>query len=294
MEIAKITNKRNILFISFSLLALLIFYTPFREILHLAFYERLYAHMILVPFVSGYFLFLKRKQISLAMDYSFKAGLIAIIIGISFYLIGGKQGPWHTHDNYLSLIVLSALIFWIGGFVLFYGVKAFKIAAFPLLFLLFMVPIPGKALETIIYLLTCGSAEAAYGFFKLTGVPVLREGFSFQLPGLNIEVAEQCSGINSSIALFVASIVAGQLFLRTGWKKAVLALSIFPITILKNGMRIVTLSLLGAYVDPRILSSDLHRKGGIPFFIIALAMLAPILWYLRRSEKKNVRTENKG
>jgi len=286
MEIAKITNKRNILFISFSLLALLIFYTPFREILHLAFYERLYAHMILVPFVSGYFLFLKRKQISLAMDYSFKAGLIAIIIGISFYLIGGKQGPWHSQDNHLSLIVLSALIFWIGGFVLFYGVKAFKIAAFPLLFLLFMVPIPGKALETTIYLLTCGSAEAAYGFFKLTGVPVLREGFSFQLPGLNIEVAEQCSGINSSIALFVASIVAGQLFLRTGWKKAVLALSIFPITILKNGMRIVTLSLLGAYVDPGILSSDLHRKGGIPFFIIALAMLTPILWYLRKTEKK--------
>ena len=294
MEIAKITNKRNILFISFSLLALLIFYTPLREILRLAFYERLYAHMILVPFVSGYFLFLKRRQISLAMDYSFKAGLIAIIIGISFYLIGGKQGPWHSQDNHLSLIVLSALIFWIGGFVFFYGVKAFKIAAFPLLFLLFMVPIPGKALETIIYLLTCGSAEAAYEFFKLTGVPVLREGFTFHLPGLSIEVAEQCSGINSSIALFVASIVAGQLFLRTGWKKAVLALSIFPITILKNGMRIVTLSLLGAYVDPRILSSDLHRKGGIPFFIIALAMLAPILWYLRRSEKKNVRTENKG
>ena len=290
----KLANKRNLLFIAFSLLALLIFYTPIKEILHLAFYERLYAHMILAPFVSGYFLFLKRKQISLAMDYSFKAGLITIIIGISFYLIGGKQGPWHSQDNHLSLIVLSALIFWIGGFVLFYGVKAFKIAAFPLLFLLFMVPIPGKALETIIYLLTCGSAEATYGFFKLTGVPVLREGFTFHLPRLTIEVAEQCSGINSSIALFVASIVAGQLFLRTGWKKVVLVLSIFPITILKNGMRIVTLSLLGAYVDPRILSSDLHRKGGIPFFIVALAMLAPILWILRRSEKKNVRTENKG
>jgi exosortase len=160
-------------------------------------------------------------------------------------------------------------------------------AAFPLLFLLFMVPIPVKALETAVYLLTCGSAEAAYGLFKLTGVTVLREGSTFHLPTLTIEVAEQCSGINSSIALFVAMIVAAQLFLRTGWKKVVLVLSIFPITIIKNGMRIVTLTLLGAYVDPRILSSDLHRKGGIPFFIIALAMLAPILWYLRKTEKRN-------
>jgi exosortase len=294
MDTLKIASKRNILFISFSVLTLLIFYTPIKEILHLAFYERLYAHMILVPFVSGYFLFLKRKQISLAMDYSFKAGLITIIIGISFYLIGGKQGPWHSQDNHLSLIVLSALIFWIGGFVLFYGVKAFKIAAFPLLFLLFMVPIPGKALETIIYLLTCGSAEAAYGFFKLTGVSVLREGFTFHLPGLNIEVAEQCSGINSSIALFVASIVAGQLFLRTGWKKVVFVLSVIPITILKNGMRIVTLSLLGIYVDQRILYGELHKSGGIPFFIVAIAMLAPVLWWLRKTEKKSIRTKDKG
>ena len=287
MDTMKLASKRNILFIFFSALTLIIFYTPLREIPRLALYERLYAHMILVPFVSGYFLFLKRKQISLATDYSFKAGIIISLIGILLFWIEEKNGLGLSQNSHLSLAVLSALIFWIGGFVFFYGVKAFKIASFPLLFLLFMVPIPSRVLETIVYLLTCGSAEAAYGFFKLTGVPVLREGFTFHLPRLTIEVAEQCSGINSSVALFVSSIVAAQLFLRTGWKKVVLVLSIFPITILKNGMRIVTLSLLGIYVDPRILHGQLHRKGGIPFFIIALAMLAPVLWYLRRSEKKS-------
>jgi exosortase len=295
MDTVKLVNKRNLLFISFSILSLLIFYTPVREVVRLAFYERFYAHMILVPFISGYFIFLKRRQIILQTDYSFKAGIILSMIGILLFWVEEKNGLGLSQSSHLSLAVLSALTFWVGGFVLFYGVKAFKMAAFPLLFLLFMVPIPGKALETIIYLLTWGSAEATYGFFKLTGVSVLREGFTFHLPELTIEVAEQCSGINSSIALFVASIVAGQLFLRAGWKKIVLVLSIFPITILKNGMRIVTLSLLGAYVDPRILSSDLHRKGGIPFFVIALAMLAPILWYLRRSEKKSVqRKRNNG
>jgi len=279
---------KNILFIFFSALTLLLFYAPLREVLHLALYERLYAHMMLVPFVSAYFIFLKRRQIGLETDYSFKSGIILSLIGILLLWLVEKNGFALSQSSHLSLAVLSALIFWIGGFVLLYGVKAFKIAAFPLLFLLLMIPIPGKALETIIYLLTCGSAEAAYGFFKLTGVSILRESFSFHLPTLTIEVAEQCSGINSSIALFVSSIVAAQLFLRTGWKKAVLVLSIFPITIIKNGMRIVTLSLLGAYVDPRILSSDLHRKGGIPFFIVALAMLAPILWYFRKTEKKKV------
>ncbi len=289
-----LTSKRIFLFIPFSALTLLIFYTPVREVLHLAFYERLYAHMLLVPFVSGYFVLFMRKQIVLQSGYSFKAGIILLIMGILLFWLEENNGLGLGQSSRLSLAVLSALTFWIGGFILIYGVKAFRIAAFPLLFLLLMIPIPTGALEAIIYALTSGSAEAAYGFFKLTGVPVLREGFSFQLPNLRIEVAQQCSGINSSVALFVASIVAGQLFLRTGWKKVVLVLSIFPITILKNGMRIVTLSLLGAYVDPRILSGDLHRKGGIPFFIVALAMLTPILWYLRRSEKKGARTENKG
>jgi exosortase len=280
---------RNMLFILFSALTLFIFYTPLKEVVRLALHERFYAHMMLVPFVSAYFIYLKRKEIFLASGYSYKTGIILSLIGILLFWVGETNGLGLSQSSHLSLAVLSALTFWIGGFVLIYSVKAFNMATFPLLFLLFMVPIPVKALETIIYLLTWGSAEAAYGFFKLTGVSVLREGFSFQLPTLSIEVAEQCSGINSTIALFVAMIVAAQLFLRTGWKKVVLVLCIFPITIIKNGMRIVTLSLLGAYVDPRILSSDLHRKGGIPFFIIALAMLAPILWLLRRSERKNVR-----
>ena len=286
MDTVKLADKRNVFFVSFSILSLLIFCAPVREVLRLAFYERLYAHMLLVPFVSVYFLLLKRNQISLAIDYSFKAGIILLMIGILLFWFEEKNGLGLSQSSHLSLAVLSALIFWIGGFVLFYGVKAFKIAAFPLLFLLFMVPIPKKALETIIYLLTWGSAEATYGFFKLTGVSVLREGFTFHLPGLTIEVAEQCSGINSSIALFVASVVAGQFFLRTGWKKVVFVLSIIPITILKNGMRIVTLSLLGIYIDQRILYGELHKSGGIPFFIVALAMLTPILWVLRKSEKK--------
>jgi exosortase len=284
MDPVKLTNKRNILFIFFSALALLIFYTPLREVLRLALYERLYAHMMLVPFISAYFIFLKRRQIVLQTDYSFKAGIILSLIGILLFWVGENNGFWLSQSSHLSLAVLSALIFWIGGVILIYGARAFKMAAFPLLFLLLMVPIPGKALETIIYVLTCGSAEAAYGFFKLTGVPILREGFTFHLPGLSVEVAEQCSGINSSIALFITSILAGKLFLQTGWKKLVLVLCIFPITILKNGMRIATLTLLGAYVDPRILSSDLHRKGGIPFFILALIVMMPILFWLRKTE----------
>ena len=93
-------------------------------------------------------------------------------------------------------------------------------------------------------------------------------------------------GIRSSIALFITSLLAAHLFLHTGWKKLVLILAAFPISMFKNAVRIVTLSLLAARVDQRIVTSSLHEEGGIPFFLLALAMLAPILLMLRRSEKE--------
>jgi exosortase len=244
---------------------------------------------VLIPLISGYFIYLARKKIFSDIGYSFNTGIILIAFGILLYFIGITQGGGFNQNDYLSLITLSLVMLWIGGFVFLYGIYSFRQASFPLLFLVFMIPIPNLLADNIIYLLQIASAEVSYGFFKLTGVPIYREGLIFHLPGVSVEVAEQCSGIRSSIALFITSILAGHLFLKTGWKKVVLSLSIFPITIFKNGVRIVTLSLLGAYVDKSFLTdSMLHRRGGIPFFLFALLLLLPVLWLLRRSEKKKV------
>jgi len=84
--------------------------------------------------------------------------------------------------------------------------------------------------------------------------------------------------------LLLTSLLAGHTFLRTPWTKTVIVLAILPVTILKNGVRIVTLSLLAMHVDPGFLAGQLHHEGGIVFFLLALVMLAPVLFLLRRSE----------
>jgi exosortase/archaeosortase family protein len=102
---------------------------------------------------------------------------------------------------------------------------------------------------------------------------------------MSIEVAKECSGIRSSLGLFITSILGCHLFLRTRWKKFILLLSVFPITVLKNGIRIVTLSSLAIYVDEKFITqSFLHRSGGFIFYIPALFLLGLILWWLRKSE----------
>ena len=152
--------------------------------------------------------------------------------------------------------------------------------------LLFMFPIPGMILDPIVSMLLRGSAEVSYGLFRIIGVPVYRDGYLFSLSGLTIEIAKQCSGIRSSLSLLLISIITGHLFLKRRWSKSILVLSVIPITIFKNGVRIVSLALLAAYVDIRILESELHRSGGILIFVLALMLLGCVLWLVKKAERK--------
>ena len=141
-----------------------------------------------------------------------------------------------------------------------------------------------KLLDWTIYFLQCGSTSVAYFLFRILDVPVLRQGFFLTVPGVTIEVAKECSGIRSSTALFITCVVAAQSFLRTPWKKLLFVLLAFPLALLKNGVRIVTLTLLSIYVDPSFLTGHLHKQGGFIFFLLALALLAPVLKSLEKSE----------
>lgn len=139
----------------------------------------------------------------------------------------------------------------------------------------------------MIYVLQVGSTEVTQWFFELTGTNYIRDGFVYQLTGINIEVAKECSSIRSSIALIITGVVAGHLFLRSGWNKLILLATMIPINIIKNGIRIVTLSLLAIYVDRKFITdSFLHHSGGFLFYLPALGMMALIVLRMRKREAK--------
>jgi exosortase/archaeosortase family protein len=107
----------------------------------------------------------------------------------------------------------------------------------------------------------------------------------FHLPGIVIEVAKECSGIHSSLVLFVTSLLAGHLFLRSPWKKATLALAVVPLGIARNGIRIFTISWLCVHVDPAMIDSPIHHRGGPIFFVLSLVPFLAFLFILRRLER---------
>jgi exosortase len=186
---------------------------------------------------------------------------------------------------YVSVALLALVALCAGAFLLCFGTTAFGAAMFPVLFLLFMVPIPPVPLEHVITFLQKASADVTSVLFNLLGVPVNREGrFIFALPGLVIEVAEECSGIRSFLALVITSLLAGHLLLRRPWTRTVLSLVILPIAIFKNAVRIVVLSLLAVYVDRGFITGHLHQRGGILLFFGTLLLMGGLVWLLQQAE----------
>jgi exosortase len=286
--ITKQTMGRNALFLLLVGLSVLAFFSPMKMLIKSSLDNELYSHIILIPLVSIYLIYTERKEIFRENGTSRFPGGILIAIGVGLYVTGRGFDTELDQNDFLSVMTFAAVLCWIGGFILFYGLESFRLALFPFLFLFFMVPVPGFLMEKVIVLLQTCSTEVSYAIFKLTGVPIFREGFRFHLPGVSVEVAKQCGGIRSSLVLFIVSILAGHIFLTSWKRKVILSLWVLPITIVKNAIRIVTLSLLAVYVDPRVLDSTLHRRGGIPFFILALSLLGVVLGWLRRSEKKEI------
>ena len=242
-----------------------------------------YDHILVIPFMSAALFYWRRKPIFADVLYLPKFGIPLALSGVVFYVVGFARLLPVSPNILISWLAFSSLLAFIGAFVCLFGARAFQKARFPLFFLAFMIPLPHVILEYFIYALQISSTEVTDILFSLTGVPYFREGFLFYFPGVAIEVAKECSGIRSSLALVVTGVLAAHLFLDRGWKQALLILSIFPITVFKNGIRIMTLTLLATYVDIRFLTQSwLHHSGGFVFYIPALALLGFEIWALKR------------
>jgi exosortase len=244
------------------------------------------SHIVLIPFVSAFLIFRERQQIFSRVRPSIVAGIALVLLGIALHWTATRNPLPAQGDDWLSVAALAILLIWVGGFLASYGFAAVREAAFPLLFLLLMVPLPERFLNWTIELLQRGSTDISYLLFNMVGVPALKQGFVISVPGISIEVAAECSGIRSSLALLITCLLAAHLYLRTPWKIAVFILLVLPLSIIKNGIRIVTLTLLSLYVDPRFLTGSLHRDGGFVFFLLALLLLFPLFILLERSEKR--------
>jgi exosortase C (VPDSG-CTERM-specific) len=267
------------------------FSLPLYDLVRFALRSQLYSHIVLIPFISGYLIWLNRK--TLPSRYVADPGIASLpmifgVMALAGYWLTVGLGIKLPHEDRLALTTASyvLLLGGLGGWFL--GRELLCAIVFPVAFLCFMVPMPVFMTNGIETFLQHGSAEVAYMLYSLAGTPVFRQELVFQLPGITLQVAPECSGIHSTLALFITSLLAGHFFLRSPVKRWVLALAVIPLALLRNGFRVFVIGELCVHISPDMIHSYIHRKGGPIFFALSLVPFAILLIYLRRWDQRKV------
>jgi exosortase C (VPDSG-CTERM-specific) len=265
----------------------IVFAVPLWGLTSFVAHENYYSHILLIPLVSAYLI--RRERLALA-----PGGKAAVFPGIAAGLVGftgvAVAYLWFSTahpSNFYALIVLSFLSLLLSGTFFLLGKDIVKALAFPVAFLVFAIPLPHALVERLQIWLQYGSAETAYWMLKAVGVPMLRDGINFRLPGILIQVAEECSGFNSSLVLFIVSFLAGRLFFKSARSKAAIVVAVIPLALLRNGFRITVISVLCVEVGPHMIHSPVHQRGGPLFFALSLIPFVGMIWALRRWERKS-------
>jgi exosortase C (VPDSG-CTERM-specific) len=251
--------------------------------------SQLHSYILLIPFVSGYLLYIRRDQLPKKYSVDLPLAIVSLAIGLgilifTYWLDFAGRAP--GINDRLTLLTISFLCCLAAGGFFFLGRTWMRAAAFPLAYLSFMIPMPDTMTEALEQASSIASAEMANLLFHLSGMPFLRAGQIFQLPNITLEVGQECSGIRSSLVLFITSILAANLFLKTTWRRFVLVAIVIPLGILRNGFRIFVIGLLCVHVGPQMIHSLIHRRGGPLFFVISLVPLLLVLWLLRKGEEQ--------
>ncbi len=267
---------------------LVVFSLPLYHLGRFALRFDLYSHILLIPFISLYLVWNQRDTLPAQSAPN-------RLVGQTFFLLGGLvlvgfgvallTGSKFAEQDFLAATTLGFLLLLWGVNGWFLGPPTLRALGYPLALLVFMIPFPVIVQTGLETLLQYGSAVVALAFFKIAGTPVFNSSLIFQLPGIILEIAPECSGIHATLALFITSIVAGKYFLSTPWKRLVLALAVVPIALFRNGLRVFTIGELCVHISPDMINSYIHRHGGPIFFAISLVPFFLLLRSLYKSDQ---------
>jgi exosortase C (VPDSG-CTERM-specific) len=254
--------------------------------------NELYSYILLIPFVSLYLARINKKSESVLWKPGKRGAFTWFLIGVLSLvgLLGAMRHGWKPNlEDYLAVMMIAFLCFFVCGAFLCLGSNGLRRVAFPVCFLIFIIPFPSVLRDSIESFLQHRSADVAQALLSLAGMPVLRHDTVFLLPGFALEVAPECSGVHSTVVLFITSLVAGYLFLKNPWWRALLTAAVIPLALLRNGFRIFTVSELCVNVDHGMINSYIHRKGGPIFFALSLIPFLLLLFLLRKCETRKRR-----
>jgi exosortase len=241
------------------------------------------SHGFLIPFFVAFLIWDNRQRFRQTPIRSQWTGLPLILIAL-FILLLGVLGA----DLFLSrtsFVLLAAGLIWT-----LLGTPTLSRSRFILFVMLLAIPFPTLIMNHITFPLQIRASETASFLLPLAGVPVLREGNVIQLPAMQLEVAEACSGIRSLMSLFTVAIIFGYFMEPSVPRRVLLALMAIPIAVAANAMRIFGTGLCVQYWDPVKAMGFFHEFSGWLIFVVSLCCLYLVHQLMNRWPRKGSST----
>jgi len=255
-----------IFIISTILAGLFIYQTAIIEVFSAVMHREGSSHGVFVPFLSLYFLWLKRNDLKkIEPQYNY-FGIIILLIGLFFPISG--IGDFHL--QFLGFIIFT------GGLIfVIFGKELFKDITFPLFFLITMIPIPENIYESMANYTRHISFGGSLKIISLLGIPYFKQGWLIQLPNALLKVAISCSGIRYLISYFVFGLAYAWLYRETtGGRLLVVSLTIL-VSLFASICRLTAIFILTYNFGPRMAEHWPHIiTSWIVFFLILVICIA--------------------
>lgn len=244
-----------------------------------------YSHGFIVVPLAAWFVWQRRARLRAAEPRPNAFGLLLLTASLGVLMLGVLGAELFLTRVSLLGVIAGAVLFLLGW-------RHLRVLAFPIAFLLLMIPLPAIVFNQIAFPLQVFASQAGAATLDLAGVPVLREGNILELPNTRLEVAEACSGIRSLVSLLTLAIVLGQFSLGRRWTRAALAIAAVPVAIVANAARVAGTGLAAHFWSPEVAEGFFHAFSGWIVFGVAFAALLAIQRLLAQIEDRGAGSGN--
>jgi exosortase len=241
-----------------------------------------YGHGFFVPVFAGYVLWSARDRLRALPLRPSNFGFAIMLFAIGMRVLGMLGAELFI--TRLSFVILIA-----GVVLVLAGSQVLRSMAFPLGYLLFMIPLPAIVYYQLTLPLQLWASRLGAGGLVALGIHTVRAGNLLMLPNCTLNVVEACSGIRSLLSLLAAVVAYGYLAEPSRWKRSVLTVASIPIAIATNGLRLVATGVLSYSFSPAVDSGVIHLILGLGFFALAflsIVLLHRVLQSLPRTQSR--------
>ncbi|MDA9762189.1 exosortase/archaeosortase family protein [Desulfobacterales bacterium] len=227
-----------------------------------------YSHGYMIPFISAYLIYLERHKLKDLEISSSKIGLVMIVFTFLLHIVATM-----VDINFIS--GFSMFFFIVGCFLYLLGGKITRELSFPILFLLFMFPIPGVYIDILGLPTKTIATTIGLGIIDLIDISYFRDGFRIQLAESTMFVGTPCNGMKSLISFAALGVLALYFLDVVIWKRIIVLIGIYPLAIFLNGTRIAALIFIADKygIEKASPESFFHDLSGIVVFIVGLVIL---------------------